>query len=41
MSGLVDSDQLEEEVTETTKIENDDTHHARLVLLAGEVGGGE
>lgn len=41
VTGLVDSDQLEEEITETAKIENDDTHHARLVLPAGEIGGGE
>lgn len=41
MSGLVDSDKLEDEVAQAAEIENDDDDLAGLVFSASEVGGSE
>jgi hypothetical protein len=41
VTGLVDSDKLEDEVAETAEVEDDDGNHARLVLPAGEECGAE
>lgn len=41
MSRLVDSDQLEDEVAETSEVENNDSDHASLVLTASEESGGK
>jgi hypothetical protein len=41
VSGLVNSNQLEDEVAETSEVKNDDRDHAGLVLAAGEESGGE
>lgn len=41
VSRLVDADQLEDEVAQSTEIEDDDGDNAQLVLAAGEVGGAD
>jgi hypothetical protein len=38
---LVNSNQLKDEVAETSEVKNDDSNHAGLVLAAGEECGGE
>ena len=39
MTGLIDAHELENEVAETAKVEDDDDNHAGLVLAAGEERG--
>jgi hypothetical protein len=39
--GLVNSNQLEDKVTETSEVENDDRDHTGLVLTASEECGGK
>lgn len=41
MARLVDTDELEDEVCQTGDIQDDDTPCADLVLVSGEIGGGE